>query len=133
MNWFSMLFHVDFFIKIIVTTLACFVTICLHENNWHVLPKCLFQKNFTHKLSFYMTYLLNEQFKMFLHFTFLRITMITDRTVVQSFLHMNWLSMFFQIDFFIKIIVTTLACFVTSCPHENNWHVFSKCLFQKNT
>ena len=73
-----------------------------------------------------------NKFLMFLHFTFLRITMITDRAVVQSFLCMNWLSRIFQNDSFRKIIVTNLACFVTSCPHENNWHVFSNCLFQKN-
>ena len=34
----------------------------------------------------------------------------------RSILSMNWISMHFHIDFFIKIIVTTLASFVTSCP-----------------
>ena len=60
---------------------------------------------------------------MFLHFTFLRITMITDRAVVQSFLYMNRFSMFFQIDFFRRIKVKTLVCFLISFLHENNWHV----------
>ena len=56
MYWFSMLFQTDFF-----TTLVCFVTKCLHENNCHVFPKCLFQKNLNHKFSNYVSYLFNEQ------------------------------------------------------------------------
>ena len=40
-----------------------------------------------------------NKFKMLLHSTFLRMTMIIDRAVVQSFLYMNWFSMIFQIDF----------------------------------
>ena len=63
---------------------------------------------------------------------FLRICIITDRALLQLFVYMNWFSMLFQIDFFRKLLVTILACFVTSCPHENNWHVFPKCLFLKN-
>ena len=49
-----------------------------------------------------------NEIRMFFHSTFLRITMITDRVVVESF-RMNWFSMLFQNDFFRRIIVTTLA------------------------
>ena len=31
-------------------------------------------------------------------------------------------------DFLRKNIITTLACFVTSFPYQNDWHVFSKFL-----
>ena len=40
-----------------------------------------------------------------------------------------WCSMLLQIDFFRKVMVTILACFLTSCSHENDWNVFPKCLF----
>ena len=54
MNWFSMIFKIDSFRKKSVTTSACFVTSCPHD-------KCLYQKNWTQKLSNYMTHLKNEQ------------------------------------------------------------------------
>ena len=59
-------------------------------------------------------------FKMFLQFPLLRICMITVRALVHLFVCMSWFSMLLQIDFFRKLLVTILACFVTSCPHENN-------------
>ena len=113
MNWFSMLFQIDFFRKITVKMLACFLTSCPHENDWHVCPKCLFLKNLNHKLSTYDTCLI----QVFFRFPFLRICMITDRALLQLFVYMNWFSMLFQIDFFRKLLVTILSCFVTSCPH----------------
>ena len=57
-----------------------------------------------------------NRFMMFSHFTFLKISMIMDGDLVQPFLYMNWFSMLFHIDFFIKIIVKNLLSFVTSCP-----------------
>ena len=123
MNWFSMLFQIDFFRRIIVTTLACFVTCCPHENDWHVFHKYLFQKNLNHNLS---NYFWMNKVKMLIHSTFLRITMITDRVVTESFLYMNWFSMVFQIYSFRKIIVKTLACFLVSCD------ILSSCLSKKS-
>ena len=61
MNWFSMIFQIDFFRKIIVTILSCLLTSCPHKNDWHVSPKCLFYKNLNHKLGNCVTYYLNEQ------------------------------------------------------------------------
>ena len=101
MNWFSMLFLMDSFRKITVTILRCFVTSFFHENDWHVFPKYLFQKNWTHKLSNYVTFFWMNEFKIFSQFTFL--SMVTD-FVVQLHLYINWSSMLFQIHFFIKII-----------------------------
>ena len=60
-----------------------------------------------------------NRFKMFLQLSFLRISMITDRDLFQLFFNMNWFSMIFQIDFFRKIIVTILSCFLTSCLNKN--------------
>ena len=57
-----------------------------------------------------------NRFVMFSHFTFLKISMITDRDLVQPFLYINWFCTLFHIDFFKKIIVKNLASFVTSCP-----------------
>ena len=71
-------------------------------------------------------------FKMFLQLPLLRICMIAVRALVHLFVCMSWFSMLLQIDFFRKLLVIILTCFVTSCPHENNWHVFPKCLFLKN-
>ena len=68
-------------------------------------------------------------FKMFLQFPLLKICTITDRALAKLFVYMNWLSMLLQNEFSRKMLVTTLACFVTSYPHENNWHVFPKCLY----
>ena len=127
MNWFSMLLQNEFFRKILVKILACFVTSCPDEDNWHDFPKCLIQKNLNHRLSTYMSYS-----RCFFNSLFLRICMITIRAIVQLFVYINWFSMLFQIDFLRKLLVTILACFVTSCPHENNLHVFPKCLFLKN-
>ena len=104
MNWFCMLFQIDFFRKFLVTILACFVT---------SFQKCLIQNNLNHKLSTYVTCLI----QVFFRFPFLRICMITDRALLQLFVYMNWFSMLFQIDFFRKLLVTILACFVTSCLH----------------
>ena len=106
MNWFSMLFQIDFFRKLLVTILACFVTSCPHENNWHVFPKCLFLKNLNHKLSTNVSYLLKNRFKMFLQFPLLKICMIKVRPLVQLFVYMNWFSMLFQNEFFRKLFVT---------------------------
>ena len=50
-----------------------------------------------------------NKFNVFSHLSFFRITKITDRAVVQSFLYMNWFSMLFQIDFLRRIKVTTLT------------------------
>ena len=124
MNWFSMFFQIDFFRRIKVKTLVCFLTSFLHENNWHVLQNVFSIKTkITNWAIIYLIFWINK-FKVFSHFSFLRITMITDRAVVQYFLYMNWFSMLFGIEFFGRIIFTTCACFLTSCPHENNWHVF---------
>ena len=68
--------------RIIVTTLACFVTCCPHENDWHVFHKYLFQKNLNHNLS---NYFWMNKVKMLIHSTFLRITMITDWVLLNLF------------------------------------------------
>ena len=125
MKYFNMLFQ-------ILTSLSCFMTSCPHEKDWYVFPKCLFLKTLTHKLGTYMTYLLHKQIQDVSKILFFRLSLITNGAPLQLFLQMNWFNILFQIDIFRKIIFTTLACFVISCPHENNWHVFPKCLFQKN-
>ena len=131
MNWFSMFFQIDFFRRIKVKTLVCFLTSFLHENNWHVLQNVFSIKTkITNWAIIYLIFWINK-FKVFSHFSFLRITMITDRAVVQYFLYMNWFSMLFGIEFFGRIIFTTCACFLTSCPHENNWHVFQNVYCRK--
>ena len=61
MDWFNMLFQIDFCRKIIITAWTCLVKYYPYENNWHVFPKFLFWKNRSHKLSTYVTDLLNEQ------------------------------------------------------------------------
>ena len=132
MNWFSMLFQIAFFRKVLVTILLCFVTSCHHENDWHVFPKCLFQKNLNHKLGNCVTYYLNEQIQDVFTTHFFENKHDHRQKPFSTFFDMNWFSMIFQIDFFRKIIVTILSCFLTSCPHKNDWHVFPNCLFQKN-
>ena len=111
MNWFSMLFQIDFFKKVIVTILLCFVTSCHHENYCQVFKECLFQK--TEKLKSHT----GQDSRCFYN--------------LEIFFNLFY-RMIFQIDFFRKIIVTTLSCLVTSCPHKNDWHVFPKGIFQKN-
>ena len=59
-------------------------------------------ENYTHKLSTYVTYLLNEQIQDVSQYHFLRIIMITNCALEQIFLYMNWFNMFFQIDIFKK-------------------------------
>ena len=81
MNWFSMIFPIDFFRKIITTILSCFLTSCPNKNDWHVFPKCLFYKNLNRKLGNCVTYHLNVQIQ-----DALRISMITDRNLFQLFL-----------------------------------------------
>ena len=51
-----------------------------------------------------------NRLKMFLQLTFLKMSMITDRDPFQLFLYLNWVQYAFQIDFFKKIIITTLEC-----------------------
>ena len=115
MYWCSMLFQIDFFKKVIVTILLCFVTSCHHENYCQVFRECLFQK--TEKLKSHT----GQDSRCFYNLE-----------IFFNLFYKNWFRMIFQIDFFRKIIVTTLSCLVTSFPHKNDWHVFLKCLFQIN-
>ena len=117
MNWFSIIFQIDFFRKIIVTILSCFLTSCHHENDWHVFPKCLLYKNLNHKLGNCVTYYLNEQIQdvFTTHFLFERAC--SERWIFFNFFWYelvqynlpNWLLQ--------KNHSTILSCFVISCPH----------------
>ena len=87
-----------FFRRIIVTTLACFLTSCPHENNWHVFQNVYCRK--TKITNWSIIWLLYEQIQdVFTFLFFLEIIMITYRAIEWSLLLMNWSSMLFQIDF----------------------------------
>ena len=66
-----------------------------------------------------------NRFIMFLQFTFLRLSMITDRDLVNIF-SIRTASCSLILTILKKIIVTTLASFVTSCLHEKKMTCISK-------